>query len=191
MLPKLVWYSGVAAVAAGATMFAIASVTPETRSTHNPYTLTVSKNASNHFVILDKPPGTPPLFELDYYGAISFTVRNSTLGPINLMMHQFRKGPGGRCPIEFIMNGNTTQCVGRANIREGGAPEVIFGIRGDANPNKTERYKFDITVNGQNVDPEIEIERDPGGRNLLKYWIWLLFGGGLSLLLGRWLGARS
>ena len=186
MLPKLAWNAGIAAVAAGVTLLVVASMTPSIRSALNRYPLTVSTNASGHFVIPNKPSGNPPLFKLDYYGAVTFTVTNGTDNPINFRMQDFRPGPGGGCPVEFLMNGDNSQCMGRLNL-QGRESGTIFAIRGDSNSKKSDKYKFFIRVNGQDVDPEIEIERDPGGRNLLKYWLWLIVGGGISLFVGWWL----
>ena len=192
MLPKLVWYAGVAAVTAGATIFALGSTATIDRVPHSKYTLTVSRNTSGSLVLSGKPPGDPARFKLDYYGLVSFNIVNDTDDRIDFRMSNFTKSGPRDCPLDFLAHGNSQLCFANTVLRDRGDSKVIVAARGDTDPDKTERFKFDVRINGDIVDPEIEIERDPGGRNnLSKYWMWLVFGGGLSMLLGRFLGRTS
>jgi hypothetical protein len=187
MLPKLVWNAGVAAVAAGATMFALESFSPATRMTHNPYTLTVSRNTSGHLVVSGKPPGNPALFKLDYYGVVSFEIVNDTNERIDFRMSDFTKSGPRDCPLEFLAHGNSQLCFANTVLRDRGDSKVIFAMRGDTDPDRTERFKFNVKVNGDIIDPEIEIDRDPSSFNL-KYLLWLLLSGGaVSMFVGWWL----
>jgi hypothetical protein len=160
-----------------------------TRIPHNPYTLTVSKNSSGGFVIAGKPPGTPPLFKLDYYGMASFNIINDTDDRVDFRMSDFtHSGPRG-CPLEFLAHGNSQTCSAIVMLRDRGDSKVVFVIAGDTDPDRKERFKFNTKINGDIIDPEIEIDRE-NVRNWLKYWQWLLSGGTLSLLVGWWLGRR-
>jgi hypothetical protein len=179
MLPRLIINVGVAAVAAALAV----NVARGDGYEHREYDLTITKSDAKYSV--SQKNG----FLLAYHGSTHWNVFNDTDDQVTFEVVNFQHDGGNDCPVDFLGNtGSTVNCIGSAVMapRTGGKidSDTIKVKRGDAYT--VQKYTFDMKINGDVVDPDIELERDPYG--FMSYLV--LAGGIAAMLAGWWLGRK-
>lgn len=157
MLARLVYNVGVAALVAGLTVM-VGGVNGRGPD-DSEYLLTIKKQADGTYHLDPKPSR----FSLKFHGQVRWDVYNASGDEIEFKMNGFDKYAGD-CPLDFLGNtGNTQLCVGTIHLSASGPgqqkPIKAKRHRSDAYSNQV--FKFKTVVNDTEIDPEIEIERDP------------------------------